>query len=120
MKLNTIQLFEMIKNKKLKDKCKINWFPKNRDDGVAIQLYLDTRFYDNNCIRYEENCTSWFDRAYWSFDDEFEIIEEEKEIEKLNYVEFMKISHEEDKHKLYINKINELIREVNKIKKEGK
>lgn len=119
MKLNTIQLFEMIKNKKLKDKCKINWFPKNRDDGVAIQLYLDTRFYDNNCIRYKEDRTGWFDRAYWSFDDEFEIIEEDKEIEEISEGDIQ--SHYfTGADEIIARKLNGLIREVNKLKKVGK
>lgn len=130
MKVNTIQLFEIIKNKELKDKSRINWFPKNRDDEIAISLYFDTKFYDSSCIRYKEKNVDWFRNGYWSFDDKFEIIEEEKEIEEIiinqfdkNLKTFADMLYYADFGKsdvLLATKINELIREFNKMKEEGK
>ena len=66
-----------------------------------------------------------------NLNDEIEIIIEEKEIEKLPLLANTKVRCEDDflsrvltnnnkEHNELINKINELVREVNKIKKEGK
>lgn len=65
-----------------------------------------------------------------NLNDEIEIIIEEKEIEKLPLLANTKVRCEDDflsriltnnnkEHNEIINKINELVREVNKIKKEG-
>jgi len=65
-----------------------------------------------------------------SFDDEVEVIEEKKEIEKINYYPIRKneiavdyIENNETKHfclnkkeKYFVDKINELVRELNELK----
>lgn len=62
---------------------------------------------------------------------DFEILEEEKEIEELSLLGDPRVTCEDSflsriltnnnkEHNEIINKINELVREVNKIKKEGK
>lgn len=77
-KVNVATLFQMIKNKQLKNKCEIKWFPKNRVPGNAIELYFDEDSYDCCCIKYKADDTNWISKGYWSFEDTFEIISDDE------------------------------------------
>ena len=75
----------------------------------------------------KENIIYRLDQLDIDLNDEIEIIEEEKEIEEIELTSDGGIILENDvkvlaseKDLLFANKINELVRELNKIKKEGK
>ena len=81
-------------------------------------------------VKYDDGIFEWDDYDYISsanylsnylnerrmFDKNIEIIEEDKDIEELNYEEHIGV----DLVETIYDKINELIREVNKLRKEDK
>lgn len=111
---------DIYNNKKLPKQIKI--------DGIIYHLAENYKNYNIN-FAYEDDESYWLGQVM--LDDEVEIIEEEKDIEELEKdVEF--IEHPENEYpnriekKYYYdrdkmgNKINELVRAFNQIKKEGK
>ena len=84
--------------------------------------------YDGDIWKFDDDEQDYSDEAKYLFadymsdfaykpeflNDEVEIIEEEKEIEKINYEEHIGI----DLSEAVCNKINELVDEINKLKKE--
>lgn len=81
-------------------------------------------------VKYDDGIFEWDDYDYISsanylsnylnerrmFDKNIEIIEENEDIEEINYIEHLGV----DLVKTLYDKINELIREVNKLRKEDK
>ena len=81
-------------------------------------------------VKYDDDIFEWDDYDYISsanylsnylnerrmFDKNIEIIEEDKDIEELNYEEHIGV----DLVETIYDKINELVREVNKLRKEDK
>ena len=81
-------------------------------------------------VKYDDGIFEWDDYDYISsanylsnylnerrmFDKNIEIIEEDKDIEELNYEEHIGV----DLVETIYDKINELVREVNKLRKEDK
>lgn len=108
-----------------------------KGEEVPKEIKYDTmnyyfRNYDYKEVHGEliDEQTSFIERInFYRLNDEIEIIEEEKEIEEINLRYVVCKSDFADLHIVDLlnnffkendNKINELVRELNKIKKEGK
>lgn len=124
MKVNGIELLQMIKEEKIKSNTEIKvWF------NHRIKEYITTLWFDGIDLNWQP--TTFYARYFYHQNIEFEIIEEEKEIEEIiiltddanmKYVankEYRKLSYSQV-DLLFANKFNEIIKEVNKLKKEGK
>ena len=127
--IDGIELLRMIKNGEVKADTEIKvWY----DDG--LKEYVTTLYFNGIDLKWKPN--TFYARYFYNKYTKFEIIEEEKEIEELNpvngsdLVDLQKNSSLIEQNKavtnliMYLNmsivKINELVRELNKIKKEGK
>lgn len=120
MKIDGIKLLEKIKNKEIKEGTKINCSRFNYDCVHIVYEGGRLNLYESNGERYDEDKWSGVITAEDLLNYTFEILEEDKEIEELNISERRKRI---DCYPLTVEimaKINELIKEVKKIKKEGK
>ena len=104
MKINSKDLFNYINNLKPTDKIK---FKVYYDDCYVTDILWDGENFNWESGRFTSG--AFFNSLY-----DFEIIEEEKEIEKINYEEHIGI----DLSEAVCSKVNELIDEINKLKKE--
>lgn len=124
MKVNGIELLQMIKEEKIKSNTEIKvWF------NYRIKEYITTLWFDGIDLNWQP--TTFYARYFYNKYIEFEIIEEEKEIEEIIILtddanmkcvankEYRKLSYSQV-DLLFANKFNEIIKEVNKLKKEGK
>ena len=105
MKIKIITLFNKIAN--------------NEKVPKKIKFRGETYYYSDADKFYYQNGFSMYRDFYWGgncLNDEVEIIEEEKKIEKINYEEHIGI----DLSEAVCNKINELVDEINKLKREKK
>ena len=106
MKIKIITLFNKIAN--------------NEKVPKKIKFRGETYYYSDADKFYYQNGFSMYRDFYWGgncLNDEVEIIEEEKEIEKIT-LQFSETQKE--KNRLFKDKINELVDEINKLKKEKK
>lgn len=111
-----IDLLNKIANgEKVPKKIIINNIIFERTESFDItQMY---NFWDGNYNHF------WLTSYTILLDEEIEIIEEEKEIEELDYTyvnSYGNISQHKKSEEPIIDKINELVREIKKLKKEGK
>ena len=104
MKIKIIDLFNKIANNEKVPK-KIRYFGEIYEYSEEMKFYYQNGFSMYRDFFTEGNCLN----------DEVEIIEEEKEIEKIT-LQFSETQKE--KNRLFKDKINELVDEVNKLKKE--
>lgn len=84
------------------------------DDSLTCYIILDEEEIDENYRAYLIDCfieMSIFDKC-------IEIIEEEKDIEKLTYENTFKDNSDLEVQEVLVNKINEIIDEIKKLKKE--
>lgn len=116
--IDGIELLRMIKNGEIREKQKFT-------DGSLTLEYFDKtikvcKFSSDGTIDYYENDYEIADLISRNFT----LIEEEKEIEEINiWYEFDGKNNDEIIYHMCTelkDKINELVRELNKIKKEGK
>lgn len=114
--MKVIDLFNGMHNGAIKDGTK---FYLNFQNGLRRECYINKKgnFGFIYQVSDKEPC-----QDYISLDDDVEIIEEDEEIEELDLGQITPngeyvISVETEKIQ---DKINELIKEVNKLKKEGK
>lgn len=108
----------------------LNKIAKGEEVPKQIKYNGNLYFYCKPCQIYEISeanklCGKDLYNTLDNLNDEIEIIEEEKEIEELpSWCTYYDSSVEQTKQErcnlLYGKKINELVRELNKIKKEGK
>ena len=106
MKVDGIELLQMIKDGKIKTDTEIKvWF----DDG--LKEYITTLYFNGLDLKWQPN--TFYARHFYNKYVEFEIIEEEKDIEELGMVYN---GNEEDEIMRNRYKINELVREINKLK----
>ncbi len=82
--------------------------------NIVFHYDDDVQDYENDSEYLFRDIFSNFDRSEDFLNLELEIIEEEKVIEKINYEEHIGI----DLSEAVCNKINELVDEINKLKKE--
>lgn len=113
-----IELLQMIKDGKVKADTEIKvWY----DDG--IREYMTTLYFNGLDLKWQPN--TFLARHFYNKYVEFEILEEEKEIEEItirdNTLGFPNGEWTaRNMDKAFAIKINELVREVRKLKKEGK
>lgn len=119
MKVNSENLYELINDGTIKVNTKIKVY---KDD-----IYVTTITFDGYDFIWETG--TFTSGMLFNPLCDFEIIEEEKEIEELNSETkdkwFVRLENGDTLEissfiNLFNNKINELVRELNKIKKEGK
>ena len=103
MKIKIIDLFNKIANNEEVPK-KIKYFGEIYEYSEDMKFYYQNGFSMYRDFFTEGNCLN----------DEVEIIEEEKEIEEINYEDHVGI----DLSEAVCKKINELVDEINKLKKE--
>lgn len=95
-----------------------------KGEEVPKEIVYNTRIFRyneyNKCYIWNCDGDEFYLSTYYRLEsilnDEIEIIEEEKEIEELSLLGDPRVTCKNE----IINKINELVREVNKLKKEGK
>ena len=113
MKAN--ELFEQIHSRKIKEETKIKVINKLTGNWITT-------------ISYKNGRLNWqageFDTSFLcNIDIDFKVIEENKEIEELNKISYDEFKHTDTKHRFDLtnieyDKINELVRAVNKINKD--
>ncbi len=107
------ELIKAITENKIKDNTKIKVKMGN--------TYKATLKYENFMLKWQSGD---FDTSILcSAEAEFEVIEENKEIEELNKISYDEFKYTGDKHRFDLtnieyDKINELVRAVNKLNKE--
>ena len=118
------ELLKSISDGEIKDGTKIEI--KGRFTGDLLGSYF---IYNEGYFRfpiYEPDGTKYSDNVeiHDLINFSFEVIEENKEIEELNKISYDEFKYADTKHRFDLtnieyDKINELVREVNKIKKES-
>ena len=117
------ELLKAISDREIEDGTKIEI--KGRFTGDLSGSYF---IYNKGCFRfpiYEPDGTKYSDSVeiHDLINYSFEVIEENKEIKELNKISYNEFKYTDTKHRFDLtnieyDKINELVREVNKIKKE--
>ena len=126
MKIKIIDLFNKIaNNEKVPKHILLTNIVFHYDDDVQVLLTNIVFHYDDDVQDYENDSEYLFRDSFSNFDrsddflnievEEVEIIEEKKEIEKIT-LQFSETQKE--KNRLFKDKINELVDEINKLKKE--
>lgn len=80
------------------------------------KYYLNENSYEFRTLYEDEDGCNWYDNYLLVLNEDIKIIEEGKNIEKIDYTDHVGI----DLSEIVCERINELIDEINKLKKEGK